>query len=206
MDIDTLLTLGLALAAVAGVVVAVVARRKAGPEKVEEMRRHLETVGVDCVIATSADTNLSRIGHSFFEKNIGTLRVKGRSLEAINIVGVSSQYGTQYFLDFLVPVTPFGSVADQKKTRLVRKKRPALWGKTREVIWQGDESLSRRLNFDYRLRDRLKALDQDVLRGSVVIYSERKRGWARVRTKYFLSSVQAFEAVDSICKHVRTEW
>ena len=125
MDIDTLLTLGLALAAVAGVVVAVVARRKAGPEKVEEMRWHLETVGVDCVIGTSADSNLSQIGHSFFEKNIGTLRVKGRSLEAINIVGVSSQYGTQYFLDFLVPVTPFGSVADQKKTRLVRKKRPA---------------------------------------------------------------------------------
>jgi len=206
MDIDTLLTIGLALAAVAGVVVAVVTRRKAGPRKVEDMRSHLETIGVHSVVATSAESNLSQIGHSWSEKHVGTLRVKGRTVEAINIVGVSSQYGTHYFLDLLVPVTPFGSVADPKKTRLVRKKRPALWGKTTDVEWQGDGSLSRRLNFDYQLRDSLKALDEDVLRGGVAIHAQRKQGWARVRTKYFLPSVHSFEAMDSICKHVRAEW
>jgi hypothetical protein len=205
MDADSLLTLGLALAAVAGVVVALVIRRKAGPKKVEEMRGHLEAIGIPSSVDT-ADGQLAEIGHSWSEKHTGTLKLSGRSVDAINIVGVSSQYGTQYFLDFLVPVTTPGSMREKKKTKVVRKKTPALWGQTTDVEWKGDESLCRRLNFDYRLRDRLKALDDNLLRGGVTIFSERKRGCVRLRTKYFLPTREAFEVVDAVCKHVRAEW
>ena len=204
MDIDTLLTLGLALAAVAGVVVALVTRRKAGPKKVEEMRGHLEAIGIRSVVESNG--GLAKVGHSWFEKHVGTLKLNGRSIEAVNIAGVSSQYGTQYYLDFLVPVTGLGSVPEKKKTRIVRKKTPALWGKTTDVAWKGDESLSRRLNFDYRLRDSLKALDENLLRGGLTIYSERKLGWARLRTNWFLPTREAFEAMEAICGHVRLEW
>jgi len=205
MDWDSLLTLGLALAAVGGVVVALITRRKAGPEKVEEMRGHMETIGIGSFVET-ADGGLAQIGHSWSEKHMGTVRLSGASIDAINIVGVSSQYGTQYYLDFLVPVMAFGSVPEKRRTRLVRKKTPSLWGRTTDVEWKGDESLSRRLNFDYRLRDSLKKLDESLLRSGVNIYSERKRGWARVRTKHFLPTSEAFEAVDTVCRHIRAEW
>ncbi len=184
---------------------ALVTRRKAGPKKVEELSGHLEAIGIRSSTEES-DATLAAVGCSWGEKHMGTLKFSGRSMDAINIVGASSQYGTQYWLDFLVHVAAVQSVSEKKRTWIVRKKTPALWGKVTDVEWKGDESLSRRLNFDYRLRDSLKVMDENLLRGGVSIFAGRKHGWARVRTKYFLPTRDTFEAIGAICRHVKLEW
>ncbi|MCK4331297.1 MAG: hypothetical protein KAW81_01965, partial [Dehalococcoidia bacterium] len=71
------------------------------------------------------------------------------------------------------------------------------------IEWKGDDYLVRKLNLDYRLTDRLLAVDINVLRGGISIYPEPKYEYTRIRTSYFLPTPDLFEAMDIIAKHIK---
>ncbi|GAI30124.1 unnamed protein product, partial [marine sediment metagenome] len=93
----------------------------------------------------------------------------------------------------------------RKKTRMVRKKSPAIWGRVVDIEWKGDDYLSQQLNLDYQLKDILLQIDFKKLKSNITIFPEPKYEYARVRTSYLLPSLDLFEAIDIIAKYIKSE-
>jgi len=150
-------------------------------------------------------SNQEKIGQkrSRSERSTGVIELKDRNIDFINIISIASQYGTRYFIDYLVKTPNVMGKRSLKKTRLIRKKSSPLWGKVVAIDWRGDESLSQSLNFDYSLEDKLLQSNLKDLRGSIWIFPEPKHGYVRIRTAYTLPSPEAFEAINVIAKHTK---
>ena len=198
---------GIVIAALAaiGLPLALRRRRKAGPKKKEEFCHHLQKMGVKAYMMQTGD-NREKIGqkHSWGEKSMGIIELKDRNIDFINIIGIASQYGVNYFLNYLVKTPNILGSHALRKTRLVRKRSSLLWGKTTDIEWRGDKSLAQSLNFDLTLKDKLLQADLNVFKGGISISSESKHEYARIRTAYFLPSSEAFEAIDIIARHAKS--
>ena len=181
------------------------ARKKAGPQKVDELLGHLQSNGVNASLMEKGASE-ENIGRGMGQKSEGLIRLEGRKIDYINIIGVSSQYGTNYFLDYLV-LKPGSPVEKRrKKTNMLRKKSSTLWGKTVDIQWQGDEYLSRELNYDFGLKDILMYAKPEELRGGIQIHPEPKHEYARIRTGYLLPSSEMVGALELIAGHIRVVW
>jgi len=207
MDLGNILPILFGIIAAIGVPLALRSRKKSGPKKVEELYHHLEGIGVKASVPEQG-SNQEKVGQRRFgtQKPLGTISVTGRNIDSINVHGVASQYGVHYFLDYLVRISSFTGRVEKKKTKMIKKKTSALRGKVIDVEWRGDDSLARKLNFDYQLKDQLLRADLNAFKGSIVIYPELKYEYARIRTYYFLPTHDLFEATDIIAKHLKSEW
>jgi len=153
---------------VATVLPLILRRRKKeeGTKKVEELYRHLRKVGVEASLTGKGDGREKiGIGRASNQKSEGLIELEDRSMDSINVVSVSSQYGTRYFIDYLVKASNILEERKLKKTRLIKGGSPPLWGKVVAIDWKGDNSLARRLNLDYSLEDRLLRADMNVFKG-----------------------------------------
>ena len=205
MDWGSVLGIIIAALIAIGLPLALRRRKKTGPQKGEELCQHLKEMGVKAYIV-EAGGEQEKIGlkRSSGEKSMGVVELKGRNIDFINIIGVSSQYGTNYFIDYLVKTPNIIENRTLKKTSLIKKKSSPLRGKVVAIEWKGDESLAQSLNFDYSLQDRLLGSNLKDSRGSIWIFPEPKHGYARIRTAYTLPSTEAFEAINTIAKHVKS--
>jgi len=205
MEWSSIIGIVMALLVAIGLPLAFKKRRKGGPQRKEELCHHLQKMGVKAYMMQTGD-NREKIGQkrSWGEKSMGIIELRDRNVDFINITGVSSQYGTNYFIDYLVKNTNIMEKRMLRKTRLIRKKSPPLWGKVVAIEWKGDESLSKSLNFDYELENRLLDAALKDLRGSIRIFPEPKHEYARIRTAYILPSSEAFEAIDIIARYVKS--
>ena len=88
---------------------------------------------------------------------------------------------------------------------MLRKKSSAIRGRVVDVEWKGDEYLSRGLNYDYRLKDRLLAASEE-LKWDIWVFPEPKHEYVRVRTAYLLPSSDLFEAMDIVAGHIKSGW
>jgi len=77
-------------------------------------------------------------------------------------------------------------------------------GKVVAIEWKGDDSLTRSLNLDYSVADRLLRADENVFKGNIVIFPEPMHGYVRIQTEYVLPSAEIFEAISSIGRHVKS--
>jgi len=181
------------------------ARKKAGPQKMDGLLGHLQSNGVKASFVEKGARE-ENIGRSMGQKSEGLIRLEGRKINYINIIGVSSQYGTNYFLDYLVlkPGSPVEK--HRKKTVMTRKRGSTLWGRTVDIEWKGDEYLSRELNYDFGLKDTLMYTKPDELKGGIQIHPEPKHEYARIRTAYLLPSSELFGALELIAGHIRSLW
>jgi len=194
-----------ALVVTIGLPLALRKRKKGGPQNVEQLLRHLLEIGVKAsLMEKGADEEKLGVGRSFMRSSVGVIEIAGRNIDYVNVIGVASQYGVNYFLDYLVRSPGWSGKRRQKKTRMVRKKSPALWGKVVDIEWKGDGYLSQQLNLDYRLKDILLQTDFKKLKGNIVIFLEPKYEYARVRTAYLLPSPDLFEAIDIIAKYIKS--
>ena len=207
MDSGNILTIIIAILAAIGLPLAFKSRKKGGQDKVGELCQHLQGMGVKASILGS-DTVQGKMGgkSSWGQKSVGVIELAGKNIDSINVIGAASQHGAHYFLDFLVSSSNLTGRENRKKTRMVRKRSSALWGKVIDIEWRGDDSLARRLNFDYGLKDRLLQADLSVIKGSICIFHEPKYGYSRVRTNYFLPTPDLFEVIDTIAKHIKSEY
>ena len=182
-------------------------RKKAGPQNVEQLFHHLQGIGVRVsLLEKDVEQGKVRGKRSWGQRSEGVIRVEGRNIDCINVASVTSQYGVNYFLDYLVS-SPGGTVRkNRKKTRMIRKKSSGLRGRVVDIQWKGDDYLSRQLSFDYELKDRLLQAELDKLKGSIWISPEPKYEYAKVRTAYLLPSSDLFEAIDIIAKYVKSGW
>jgi len=182
-------------------------RRKKGEgaENIEELYQHLREVGVEASLTEEGDDREKiGVGRASGQKSEGLIELEDRNIDLINVVSVSTQYGTRYFIDYLVKSPNIMGERILKKTRLTRKKSPPIWGKAVALDWKGDGSLAQSLNLDYSLEDKLLRADVKVFKGSIWIFPEPKHGYVRIRTDYSLPSAEIFEAISSIARRVKS--
>jgi len=181
------------------------ARKKGGPQKVEQLLHHLQKIGVKAsLLGKDAEEAKIGVSRASGQRAEGVIEIGESSIDYINVISVASQYGAHYFLDYLVKSSGWLGKKNRKKTRLVRKKSSGIWGKVIDIEWKGDDYLSRELNYDYRLKDKLLQAELGELKGSIWIFPEPKHEYSRVRTAYFLPSPDLFEAIDIIAKHIKS--
>jgi hypothetical protein len=180
-------------------------RKKASAQKREELYQHLKEIGVKASLVEEGNER-EKIGLSRAsgQKSEGIIALQDKNIDSINIISVASQYGTSYFLDYLVKSSNITANRTVKKTRLTVKKSLFLWGKVVAMEWKGDKSLAQSLNFDYRLKDILLQRDVTGLKGSIGILPEPKHGYTRIRTGHSLPSPEIFEALDIVAKHIKS--
>jgi hypothetical protein len=181
-------------------------RKKSGPQNAEQFLHHLREMGIKVSLAEKGvEEEKVGIGRSWGRRSEGVIKIEGRNVDYINVSSVASQYGVNYFLDYLVKSSGWsGKKRQKKKTRMVRKKNPTIWGKVVDIEWKGDVYLSQQLNLDYRLKDILLQIDFKKLKSNIEIFPESKYEYTRVRTAYLLPAPDLFEAVDIIAKHIKS--
>ncbi|MBA7672390.1 hypothetical protein ES703_80566 [subsurface metagenome] len=206
MDWANILTgLIAALVLTIGLPLALRKRKKGGPQNVEQLLNHLQEIGVKASMA-EGNNGEGKVGmsRSFMRKSEGIIKIEGKHIDYINVTSVASQYGVNYFLDYLVRSPNWSGKKRRKKTRMVRKKSPAIWGRVVDIEWKGDDYLSQQLNLDYRLEDILLQTDFKKLKSNIGIFPEPKYEYAKVRTVYLPPSPDLFEAIDIIAKYIKS--
>ena len=180
-------------------------RKKAGPLKREEFCRHLQGMGIEATLR-ERDSYEEKIGvsRSLGQRSEGIIELKDRNIGLVNVTSTASQYGVHYFLNYLVKASNIVEGRKLKKTRLITKRSPPLWGKVVAIDWKGDDSLTRSLNLDYSVADRLLRADENVFKGNIWIFPEPMHGYVRIQTEYSLPSAEIFEAISSIGRHVKS--
>jgi len=190
------------------IILPLIARRRKKEEatnKIEELCRHLRALGVEVSPVEKGDEREKMgIGRASGQKSEGLIELEDRNIDSINLVSISTQYGTRYFIDYLVKGSNIMGERILNKTRLTRKKSPPLWGKVVAIDWKGDDSLAQSLNLDYSLEDKLLKADVNAFKGNIWIFPEPKHGYARIRTDYVLPSAAIFEALSGIARHIKS--
>jgi len=194
-----------ALAAIVGLSLALRKRNKSSSENVGQFFHHLQEMGVKAsLLEKGGEEEKVGVRRSWGQRAEGVIKIEGRNIDYINVISVSSQYGVNYFLDFLVSNPGWQGNRKSKKTRMVKRKVSGMRGKLVNIEWKGDDYLSRELNYDYRLQDRLLQAELDKLKSSIWILPEPKYEYTRVRTNYLLPSSDLLEAVDIIAGHIKS--
>jgi Tfp pilus assembly protein FimT len=200
--------IGAVIAVLIAIVLPLIARRKKKEEatnKVEELYRRLRALGVEVSPIEKGDEREKMgLARGSGQKSEGLIDLEDRNIDSINVVGISSQYGTRYFIDYLVKGSNIMGERVLKKTRLTRKKSPPLWGRVVVIDWKGDAALAQSLNLDYSLEDKLLKAAANDFKGNIWIFPEPKYGYARIRTDYVLPSAAIFEALSSIARHIKS--
>lgn len=181
-------------------------RKKGGQKKLKEFYQHLQGVGVNSfLLDKGCEQEKMEKRASRGERSEGVVGVEDRNIDFITIISVTSQYGVNYFLDYLVKSSTKMRKEAGKKTRMIRKKSSPIWGKVIDIEWRGDQFLAQRLNFDYELKYKLLQADLNKLKGSIWIFPESKHGYSRIRTHYHLPALDIFEAIDTIARYIKSE-
>ncbi len=188
-----------AVSAGIGIPLALRSRSKKGPQKLDELNRHLLEIGEDVYIPHDA-TYEKTIGEKRFslEKSQGVIGLKNRKIDWMNLIGVSTQYGTEYYIDYLLR-SPNLDIIKIKNTSLKKKKRLFKDKDNHNLYWSGDESISKSLNLDYRIFDKI---GQSEYNGNIQIIPEKKHGYIRIRTAYFLPEPEFIGAIEIIASHI----
>ena len=190
-----------------GLPLALRRRKKAGPQNMEQLFQHLPTIGVKASrIEKGADEEKVGVSRGSGQRSEGLIEVSERNIDYINLVSVTTQYGVNFYIDYLVRSPGWLGQKKRKKIRMVTKKSSAIRGKVVDIKWKGDDYLSRQLDYDYRLKDRLLRVEPDELKGGMEVLPEPKHEYARVRTAYVLPSSDFFEAIDIVAGHTKSGW
>ena len=180
-------------------------RNKAGPLKREEICRHFQGMGIKIALwERGSDEEKIGLSRSSGQKSEGIIELKCRNIDLVNVSSVATQYGVRYFLDYLVKAPNIMEERKLKKTRMLRRRSPPLWGKVVALDWEGDNSLAQTLNLDYSLEDKLLTANINVFKGNIEIFPEPRHGYARIRTEFSLPSAEIFEAISNIARHIKS--
>lgn len=192
----------IALLLALGLPVALAARRRSQAAKTKSLHEHLTGIGVKASLldeGSSAEKLKQKL--TWGEKCEGICEIQGRNIDYVSVTGVSSQYGTNYYLNYLLKAR--GQMMPLKKTTMVRRKSAPVRGKVIDIGWHGDPNLSQRLDLDYSIKHRLLQGGLSSLKGDIAIIPEPKHGYIKIKTNLNMPSPDLFEAIDGIAKHVR---
>jgi len=180
-------------------------RKKEGPKKSEEFYNHLLGIGVRFA-ELDKESEQAKLGKkiSRAQKSEGVVALEERNIDLIIVASVASQYGINYFIEYLVKSTFNLREESLKKTKMVRKKSSIFGSKVVDIVWKGDQYLAQKLNLDYELKHRILQADLNKFKGSILIIPEPKHGYTRIKTDYNLPSPDMFYAIDSVAKYLKS--
>jgi hypothetical protein len=205
MDLGDIIPGILALLATIGFSFALLGRKKGGQKKLNEFYQHLQMIGAKSAIIDNNSVEEKIKKPSWPNRSEGVIEVEDKDIDYINLISVTSQYSVQYFLDYIVMKIPRNMRGEaMKKTKMSRKKIASINGKKIDIKWKGDPFFSRRLNFDYELKNKLEQADPSFLKRTVWIIPEPKHEYTRIRTNYYLPIADIFEAINSIAYHIKS--
>lgn len=199
--------IGPLIAILVAIVLPLVLRKskKGGAESREKLYQHLREMGLESSLINKGDDREKvGLGRSSGQKSDGIIKIEDKNIDSINVVSVSSQYGTSYFIDYLVKSPNIMAERSSKKTKLTQKKSSPFQGKVISIEWKGDQSLAQSLNLDYSLEDILLRSILSGFKGNILIFPEPKHGYTRIRTTYSLPSPEILKAMDIIARHIRS--
>jgi len=180
-------------------------RKKEGHKKHEEFRRHLQGIGVRFTELDKENEQaklVKKISRS--QKAEGVVALEEKNIDFIIVASVASQYGVNYFVEYLVKSTFSLREEAPRKTRMMRKKSSIFGSKVADIVWKGDQYLAQKLNLDYELKHRILQADSSKFKGSILITPETKHGYTRIKTDFNLPSPDMFYAIDSIAKYLKS--
>jgi hypothetical protein len=189
--------------------------------KINGLCQHLQRIGVGASILGIKWTmgGLGRLIWRppwYLETIPSTIKLEGNEIDSINVI-CTSNIGSRYYwynLDFIVRNSiPHDRIVNSK-TRLIIKPSSGssfltsikMWsGKAVDVEceWRGNADLVQELNLDDRLKDRLLNTDLGDLH-TLEIVPEPKYGCTRIRTNYFLPTMELFNILETIAKHIKS--
>ena len=205
MESSSITTIVLGLAAVVGVAVSAVALKRSGSQKAKELAEHLQFLNIPArLLDESSIAGRAGLKTSWWSKSTGVVKVGGRVVEFINITGVATQYGVQYYLDYLVRQPNLTGRDKIRRTRMKKKRNSMLVGKVVDVEWSGDTVLAQKLNYDYDLKDKLTQIDFKKLKTGIIIYPDPKFEYTRIRTSYLLPDQQLLDVIDGIARNIKS--
>lgn len=180
-------------------------RKKEGHKKFEEFHRHLLGMGVRFA-ELDKESEQAKLGKkiSRAQKTEGVVALEERNIDFIIVASVASQYGINYFIEYLVKSTFHLREDSLKKTKMVKKKGSLFGSRVVDIVWQGDQYLAQKLNLDYELKHRLLQAGLDKFKGSILIIPESKHGYTRIKTNFNLPSPDMFYAIDSVAKYLKS--
>ena len=205
MESSSITTIILGLAAVVGIAVSAVALKKSGSQKTKELAEHLQRLNIPAqLLDESSIAGKAGLKTSWWSKSTGVVKIGGRVVEFINITGVATQYGVQYYLDYLVRQPNLTGRDKIRRTRMKKKRNSMLVGKVVDVEWSGDTVLAQKLNYDYDLKDKLTQIDFKKLKTGIIIYPDPKFEYTRIRTSYLLPDQQLLDVIDGIARNIKS--
>ncbi len=180
-------------------------RKKEGHKKFDEFRRHLLGIGIRFA-EMDKESEQAKLGKKITkaQKVEGVVALEERNIDFIIVASVASQYGVNYFIEYLVKSTFSLREEAVKRTRMMRKKSSIFGGKVADIAWKGDQYLAQKLNLDYELKHRLLQADLSKFKGSILIIPESKHGYTRIKTDFNLPSSDMFYAIDSVAKYIKS--
>jgi hypothetical protein len=206
LSCGSIVTIVIMLGGIVGFILSYFGLKKAGRKKVKELRDHLDTIGVKSWTDDFAyDREKDGKKRSGGYKYLGKILLSGKEIDSIVVTGVASQYGINYYLDFMVSRTSLSN-GDKSKVKLARRKIREHFSreKTQNIIWKGDTVLAKKLDADTRLKEKLLRNDLKPVRYTIEIVPEQQGSHDRIRTAYFLPSIDILEVLNIVAKHMKS--
>ena len=100
-----------------------------------------------------------------------------------------------------------GLSKSRRRVRLASKKSIALWGKIRDITWNGEEHLTRELNEDNILKDKMiKRFCENSKLTSLDISYYPRLNFVEISTAIIIPDKEDYEILKSIAHHVKSTW
>lgn len=180
-------------------------KKKKEDKKPKDLSQGLLEIGVEFeVLDEDSEQVKFRRKPSIGLKSESIIALKKSNIDFINIISSSSQYGVNYFIEYLVKSTFGLREKPLKKTKMVIKKKSLFGGEVVDVIWKGDQYLAQKLNMDYDLKHKFMQADINTFKGGILIIPEPKYGYIRIKTNYNFPSLDLFYAIDTLAVHMKS--
>lgn len=182
-------------------------------KKITGLCQQLKVNGINASVME--ERSFSRIKgqphRGIYDAVVGIIKIEDREIGAINVA--QDTYSGWYYLDFIVKNSNLHSGMERKDTKLIMKRdftrnfstfiniRSA---KVVDVEWKGDVDLARELNFDSSLKYKLLNTDHETFCELLQVISEPKYDCIRIRTSYFWPTLEQFDILESIAKHIKS--
>jgi hypothetical protein len=180
-------------------------RKKKEDKKHKEFSHLLLEIGVEFVeLDEDSEQVKFRRKLSLGLKSVSIIALKKSNIDFINVISASSQYGVNFFIEYLVKSTFGLREKPLKRTKMVIKKKSLFGGEVVDVTWKGDQYLAQKLNMDYDLKHKFMQADINTFKGGILIIPEPKHGYIRIKTNYNFPSADIFYAIDTLAGYMRS--
>jgi hypothetical protein len=145
---------------------------------------------------------------------LATIKLEGNDIDAINVIGqyplwntigggVNQLHYKYYNLHFLVRSLGLFNGDRMKKTEMRIKRNSLFENKLVDVEWKGDINLTRKLNSDSTLRDKLLNTEARFPENHIEIFPEPESGYTILETRYFLPTAEQFGVLETVAKSIK---